>query len=186
MKKKILLTVLPAVAVILAIALILSQGQMPKIKAADISELATAANEDSKKWNTVTEGEVRLASGHTELHLSAETGHFTVLNIETSQSEKILLDGHAVSARFVTVADKYVGPRYEESVSNEKLNNVVYEVNKIDTIVLILCDNGNIVWANRQAKFFVDLQNNYEDNESFFKDEKFSTIELRKMPEYKM
>lgn len=107
-------------------------------------------------------------------------------DIETSQSQQILLDRHAISARFVTVADKYVGPRYEESVSNEKLNNVVYEVNKIDTIVLILCDNGNIVWANRQAKFFVDLQNNYEDNESFFKDEKFSTIELRKMPEYKM
>ena len=59
-------------------------------------------------------------------------------------------------------------------------------MNKKDTIVLILCDNGNIVWANRQAKFFVDLQNNYEDNESFFKDEKFSTIELGKMPEYKM
>lgn len=107
-------------------------------------------------------------------------------DIETSQSEQILLDGHAVSARFTTVADKYVGPRYEESVSNEKLNNVVYEVNKIDTIVLILCDNGNIVWANRQAKFFVDLQNNYEDNESFFEDEKFSTIELRKMSDYKM
>ena len=107
-------------------------------------------------------------------------------DIETSQSEQILLDGHAVSARFTTVADKYVGPRYEESVSNEKLNNVVYEVNKIDTIVLILCDNGNIVWANRQAKFFVDLQNNYEGNESFFEDEKFSTIELRKMSDYKM
>ena len=86
MKKKILLTVLPAVAVILAIVLILSQGQMPKIKAADISELDTAANEDSKKWNAVTEGEVRLASGHTELHLSAETGHFTVLNKENGLS----------------------------------------------------------------------------------------------------
>ena len=107
-------------------------------------------------------------------------------DIETSQSEQILLDGHAVSARFTTVADKYVGPRSEESVSNEKLNNVVYEVNKIDTIVLILCDNGNIVWANRQAKFFVDLQNNYEGNESFFEDEKFSTIELRKLSDYKM
>ena len=107
-------------------------------------------------------------------------------DIETNIPKQILLDGYFVSAEYITIADKYVKERYNESISTEKLNNISYDVAKIDTIVLLVCENGNLIWANRRATFYMDTQNSCENDTSFYKDEKFSTVELRKMPEYKM
>lgn len=105
---------------------------------------------------------------------------------EANIPQQIILDGHAVSAEYITIADKCVKNRYNESVSTEKLNNISYDVAKIDTIVLLVCENGNLIWANRRATFYMDSQNSCENDTSFYKDEKFSTVELGKMPEYKM
>lgn len=107
-------------------------------------------------------------------------------DVEANIPKQIILDGHAVSAEYLTIADKYVRNRYDESVSTEKLNNVAYDVAKIDTIVLVICENGNLIWANRRATFYMDTQNSCENDTSFYKNETFSTVELRKMPEYKM
>lgn len=107
-------------------------------------------------------------------------------DIETNIPKQILLDGYFVSAEYITIADKYVRERYNESLTTEKLNNISYDVAKIDTIVLLVCENGNLIWANRRATFYMDTQNSCENDTSFYKDEKFSTVELRKMPEYKM
>lgn len=105
---------------------------------------------------------------------------------EANIPQQIILDGHTVSAEYITIADKYVKNRYDESVSTEKLNNISYDVATIDTIVLLVCENGNLIWANRRATFYMDTQNSCENDTSFYKDEKFSTVELGKMPEYKM
>ena len=107
-------------------------------------------------------------------------------DIETNIPKQILLDGYFVSAEYITIADKYVRERYNESHTTEKLNNISYDVAKIDTIVLLVCENGNLIWANRRATFYMDSQNSCENDTSFYKDEKFSTVELGKMPEYKM
>lgn len=107
-------------------------------------------------------------------------------DIETNIPKQILLDGYFVSAEYITIADKYVRERYNESLTTEKLNNISYDVAKIDTIVLLVCENGNLIWANRRATFYMDSQNSCENDTSFYKDEKFSTVELGKMPEYKM